>query len=424
MVSKARRARGEGALFQLADGRWCARALVPGPDGTSERKQVVRRRQEDAVAELDKLKAAAREGRSTGSSQTLAKWLDHWLKDIHRDNIRPGTFDDYARVIRLHINPHIGRKRLDTLKSEDVLGMQRAVQKHSTRTAQIAHHIVNRALTDAVAWDAATRNVAAVVPTPKHRKKKRKGFKSDVARHVIKTAFELDQRPGAGALLGARWAAAFLTGARQGELIGLTWDRVNFDDGVIDLSWQLQQLSQAHGCGDQRADETWPCGRKRPGWCPDRHWDMPAGFEYEVVHRSLCLTRPKTDDSVRIVPLVPELADELRKHRDAAPANPHNLVWAYRDGRPLNPRDDYTTWQDLLVEAGVRKSKADKGEPVPLHAARNTTATLLLEAGVDAHVIQSIVGHSDVVTTRGYQTVDLTLQRAALANLGGLVRAA
>ena len=37
----------------------------------------------------------------------------------------------------------------------------------------------------------------------------------------------------------------------------------------------------------------------------------------------------------------------------------------------------------------------------------------------DAHVIQSIVGHSDVATTRGYQYVDLTLQRAALSNLGG-----
>ncbi|APD18207.1 tyrosine integrase [Mycobacterium phage Hammy] len=422
MVAKARRARGEGGLFQRADGKWIGRVYVPGPDGTRERRQVVRRHQADAIEALDKLKSEARAGRLASSTYTVESWLKHWLDDIHRDNIKPGTLDDYRRTIRLHINPHIGRKRLDVLTSEDVLRMQRAVQKSSTRTAQIAHHVLNRALKDACAWDAATRNVAAVVPTPKHRKVKRMGFASDVARHIIRTAAEVDERQGDAPGMATRWAAAFLTGARQGELLGLTWDRVDLDGGTIDLGWQLQQLSQAHGCS-QLADGTHSCGRTRPGWCPERRWDLPHGFEYNVCHRSLCWTRPKTESGVRLVPLVDGLRDELRKLRASVHPGAHNLVWSYADGRPIAPRDDYTRWQGLLVEAGVRKAKADGGAPVPLHQARNTTATLLLEAGVDAHVIQSIVGHSDVVTTRGYQHVDQSLQRAALSNLGDLLAA-
>lgn len=55
-------------------------------------------------------------------------------------------------------------------------------------------------------------------------------------------------------------------------------------------------------------------------------------------------------------------------------------------------------------------SNASARCPTPLHTSGRR---------FDAHVIQSIVGHSDVATTRGYQYVDLTLQRAALSNLGG-----
>ncbi len=54
-------------------------------------------------------------------------------------------------------------------------------------------------------------------------------------------------------------------------------------------------------------------------------------------------------------------------------------------------------------------------------AARHTPATLLLEAGVDAHIIASILGHSSIVTTRGYQHTDLTLQRQAMTGLDQLL---
>ena len=55
---------------------------------------------------------------------------------------------------------------------------------------------------------------------------------------------------------------------------------------------------------------------------------------------------------------------------------------------------------------------------MPLHAARHTTATLLLEQGVDAEVIKQILGHSQIVTTRGYQHVSLELARRAVDELG------
>ena len=184
----------------------------------------------------------------------------------------------------------------------------------------------------------------------------------------------------------------------------MTWDRVR--PGAIDLSWQLQQLQKVHGC-------VVPCGRVRPGWCPQARWDFPRGFEYRVLHRSLGLTRPKTDAGTRLVPVAPALAAMLEVESRRGEPNPHNLVWHHADGRPVSPRDDCRAWTALLAAAGV----PHKG----LHSCRHTTATLLLECGVDAHIVAAIVGHSDIVVTRGYQHADLTLRASAVAQLDALL---
>jgi hypothetical protein len=110
----------------------------------------------------------------------------------------------------------------------------------------------------------------------------------------------------------------------------------------------------------------------------------------------------------------------LSEHRErtAGQPNPHNLVWHHHDGRPISHKDDHELWQELLVRAGVRDAD---GPPVPHHRCRHTTATLLLDAGVDSHIVYRVIGHSDVAMTRGYQLVDLTLARQAFNNLSSLM---
>ena len=85
------------------------------------------------------------------------------------------------------------------------------------------------------------------------------------------------------------------------------------------------------------------------------------------------------------------------------------------DGRPIDPSRDYAAWQALLAEVGL--------PAVPLHNARHTAATLLLEVGVDAHVVAQILGHSDATTSRGYQSVSLDLARAAMGSLNAMLEA-
>ena len=196
---------------------------------------------------------------------------------------------------------------------------------------------------------------------------------------------------------------------------------VDLEDKTIDLAWQLQQLPQRHGCGAAAGDGTWPCGRKKAAYCPAREFDIDPGDEVKVCHRGLAWIRPKTTAGKRLMPIIDPLVRKFQEHRvaTAGQPNPHNLVWHHRDGRPVYHKDDHEAWQALLIAAGVREVD---GPTIDQHRTRNTALTMLLDAGVDPHIINATVGHSDVAMTRGYQYVDLSLARQAFENLSVLLR--
>ncbi|MEZ0446612.1 tyrosine-type recombinase/integrase [Cellulomonas sp. ICMP 17802] len=113
----------------------------------------------------------------------------------------------------------------------------------------------------------------------------------------------------------------------------------------------------------------------------------------------------------------------LTAWRRAAPASPHDLVWPVVEhddprmlGRPRSSSSDRDAWYALQESAGVAPTDRRKDRSPAryvLHEARHTTATLLLEGGVDQAVITAIMGHSSIVTSRGYMHVSQALARRA-----------
>ncbi|QIG58412.1 tyrosine integrase [Mycobacterium phage Cornie] len=293
----------------------------------------------------------------------------------------------------------------------------------ASRTAELVHVIVQKALDDAVAEGVATRNVAALVDKPEYRKKKRNGFPADVAQHIIHTAFQVCDEPDA-----VRIAAGFLTGARRGELLGLRWPYVdNPAQGWITIAWQLQSETRIHGCGDplpepsplSRPDRMpkkppyWPCGKTRAWACPQSRWDLPAHFEYQECEGSLLFTRPKTDAGWREVPLLPPLYVAMQKLRTD---NPHDLVW-HKEGKPIDPRSDYDVWRGVFRAAGV----IGPTESLPPHNSRHTTSTLLRAAGVDEQTRMEILGHASVDAQRIYAHADRARHLEAMQGLSELL---
>jgi integrase len=123
------------------------------------------------------------------------------------------------------------------------------------------------------------------------------------------------------------------------------------------------------------------------------------------------------------------MAEALRRYLEATKdvPNPYGLIWRRPDGEPITLAEDEQMWRNLLHKAGVitaeqtkpPRSRAPGTPDIPTtHWARHTTATVLMELGVDAKIIGEIVGHTSEQTTRRYQHVSSPVAREAMGRLG------
>ncbi|WFR68785.1 site-specific integrase [Curtobacterium flaccumfaciens] len=351
-------------------------------------------------------------GTALDTKTTLDQWATHWLETVGKPNLKPNTLLSYESVARNWIVPTIGAKKVAFLKPSDVRIMTKAVADagRTSATSRKAYQVLSLMLESARVEGIASRNVCEDVNAPVQGESNRGALSTDAALSVLKVAAEHDD--------GTRWWVALLSGLRQGERIGARLESLDLDSEqpTIGVEWALSEVPFEHGCG-RLDDNTWRCGKKRAGSCSNRRLRIPDGFEYQQLNGRLCLIRPKSGKP-RYVPLMPALAEALRRYliKTADRPNPYGLIWRKPNGEPYLWGEDEQTWRDILFEAGIIADEDRKpGSPVPTtHWARHTTATVLMELGVDA----KIVGHQSEAVTRRYQHVSSAAAREAMAKLG------
>ena len=396
---KRRRAKGEGGLYQRkSDQMWMAQVLLP--DGTYYQRG--RKKYADAVTELANMRKDLANGILPNAGQiTVEKWLTYWLDTIAAPRLKPRTLATYRSTIKHQLIPHLGSKKLGKLTPTDIRRMVTQVtDKHSTRTAQAAYSVLAKALGDAVKDGKISTNPCDRMDRPQARSEERQPLTVEQARAVLLHVASGD------ATTAARWSLALLTGARQAEALGLTWDRVDLNLGVIDISWQLARLKLKKG------------PRPDTDVYPRAAFDVPATFTFIPVHWTACLVPTKTAGSRRLVPLLPPVVAALSALWEQRGSPTTGLVFTRADGAAVLPRDDTDAWKQVCVAAGV----VDTAEDAPdQHAARHTVATLLQEAGVEEAVRMQILGHSTSAMARQYAHTSTDLTRAALGQLEKLL---
>nr|WP_296763727.1 tyrosine-type recombinase/integrase [Rhodococcus sp. (in: high G+C Gram-positive bacteria)] len=393
--------------------------LLPDPI-TGKRRRVKKRGKDQAetLVRFNEAKRLIQDGfdPTVVNKETLAGWLTFWLSTIVKVEKKPKTYVSYEHSVRKHIIPALGDKlKLKEMRPEHVREMHREIHKKfppkgSPPTAKKAHEVLSAGLTSAVAHERTHRNVASLVPKPT-AESNREAFTVAEVEKIFNYCIQHDPAN------FARWATAFLTGSRQSEVLGLQWSKVDLRTKMIQLDSQLQTLTKSHGCtmlnelDDKTGKNKWSCTRQRGYACPDWKWDTPPGMRAEHIHNSMVLTNPKSKAGIRMIPIAAPLAAALQQHKALyARPNEWDLLFTEvdKDGnvRPVTTVHDQRAWKAMLEKAGVRH--------LPLHSARHTTATLLANAGIDIDIIMSIIGHSQILATKGYVHLDQSVKAKAL----------
>jgi integrase len=357
-----------------------------GPDIRGRRRQKTQggfRTKRDAQAFLtEQLNRLNRGEYVEPSKQTLAAFLAEWLQAI-KSTVRITTWESYALPLRVYVVPRIGDVRLKDLRPtqlnalyNELLERGRADGKGGLgrNTVGRIHAVLHRALGDAVRWGRLNRNIADLADGPERKAAEVATWTAVDLRRFIEHV-STDR-------LRALYVLAATTGMRRGELLGLRWQDVDLDVGVLKVRHTVVLLN----------------GR-------------------------IDFSEPKTERGRRLLPLDAVSAAALLAYRRQQEAeheewgglwNDTGLVFTRENGNPIDPN-----WLSKRFNRLVR----DAGLPViRFHALRHTWATLSLQAGVELWAVADLAGHSNVsVTDRVYRHAIPSRLRDASDKLSGLL---
>jgi len=149
------------------------------------------------------------------TKMTLNSYLDHWLETAARPGVRQRTYDGYEGLLKRHVRPPLGDRRLHQLTPIEIQSLYSNLQTRglSARTVRYVHAVLSSSLKQAVKWRMLSQNPASFVDLPRIEKKEMRAFSAEQATTFLKAA--KDDR------FGTVFAFALATGMRPGEYLAL-----------------------------------------------------------------------------------------------------------------------------------------------------------------------------------------------------------
>ncbi|MBO5954251.1 MAG: site-specific integrase [Oscillospiraceae bacterium] len=309
---------------------------------TDKSKKVVAQKLRAAMADLDAgtYKAPCK--------MTVAQWLDIWVAE-YLNSVKPLTKHNYNKQVQKHFKPALGAVRLDALDTHTIQRFYNSLSASglSPETVKNLHGILHCALQQAIACDYITRNPADACKLPKVTKPEIKPLEPEEIARLLKEAEQDDYCN--------LFIVAMFTGMRQGELLGLAWECVDFKSGIITVKQQLQ--------------------------CKDGDYFLET---------------PKSGKNRTILP-APIVMDALRnqlqrQQKEQAQAgkmwdNQFNLVFTDALGKYLVRRTVVKHFKKISQRAGI-------SDDARFHDLRHSFAVSSLYAGDDIKTVQANLGHA------------------------------
>lgn len=385
--SKARSAQGAGTIRKktvMRNGEeytyWEARITVGRDPGTGRQiqKSFSGKTQKEVREKMQAAAVAINDGDYLEpSSVTLGAWLDTWLAEYCGDK-KYLTVQKYESDCRVHIKPALGAVKLSKLtapmiqkfynelgrtgkatKSKDSKGnITTRYEPLSAKSIRCVHGVLSKALDTARRQGMIKQNPTDLCTVPKIEKAEIVPLTDEQIKAFVSLCDTEDY--------GNVYKLIVFTGLREGEALGLTWDCVDFDKGVLKISKQLQRRG--------KADELVPLKNSKP-----RYLTAPP-FVMQLLRKQM--TR-QLEDRFR--------AGEMWKGFQTAEQRKTALVFTKADGTNITAAALYQRYKHLAAQIGAPHSR--------VHDLRHTFAVLSLQNGDHVKTVQENLGHATAAFT-------------------------
>jgi len=274
----------------------------------------------------------------------------YWRPYLDRKQVKPSTKRGYESVLNHHILPTLGNLRLADVSPLHVENLVRKCLQagSSSKTVRNLVGLLQGIFSLALDNDLITRSPVRNKHKPEIGRREKPVWTPDQLKAIVQEV----PREHRGL-----FQCAMLTGARLGELLGLTWKNVNFDNRTLEIKQAL--------------------------------------WEGEIV-------TPKTEGSIRTIFFGPALFVALSAQKQNSKCiGPEHFVFSKPDGTPLNPD---VLRRDVLYPAldrlGIQRPTRCSG----FHTFRHSAATIVNQQTGNLKLVQRLLGHSNLSTTADVYT--------------------